>query len=94
MTDFDPFEPALSLWRLLGNGDRCRFIDRCLLEMGEQAPIAAFEDIRSEADNWAAILDSRTKAIFMLAIFESLRDDDKAKTVEWLGKKMKREGAA
>lgn len=83
---FDPFDTALALWRQLGSGDRCRFIDRCILESGEFIPVPAFMDDEQDAVWWRESQPKTRQSIMFKTIAQGLSPKELRTAIGFLEK--------
>ena len=67
---FDPATFILDQFESMGRADRCRVLDMLHQVVGPMAPIPAFEDVRADADDWAALTDTQTQTVYMVAMLD------------------------
>ena len=71
-SNLDTFEPAWALYSCLSRGDMCRFIDRATAGLGTFAPVAQFEDDKSDAVWWRESQPHARCAVMWTAISDAL----------------------
>lgn len=88
---FDPATFILDQFDALGRADRCRVLDKLLQSVGPDAPIPVFEDVRADADGWAALTDLRTQSVYMVAMWAAWPAEKQQECIDWMVKNKKRE---
>lgn len=85
----DQGEMARESWLCLGPADRLRWLDERIAECGGiDAPLPAWEDLRSDAEHFFACCLAETAKVYVAAGFDSLSEKDKAAFVKWAEKKL------
>lgn len=79
-----PTDEVLALCYSLSRAEQCRLIDALVVSMGGTAPVPAFEDTSEDAEDWAALQTSQTKAAYLYAIMRSLPSEGRKNALDWL----------
>jgi len=81
---FDTSTFILDQFEALNRADRCRVLDMLLQAVEPDAPIPVFEDVRADADSWAALTDMQTQTIYMVAMLDRWNADKLSGLRKWL----------